>query len=268
MGSEDDSIFAADKMILLITNRSKNWLSSKSPNGDWMLTDALALRGNFTKTFGTLPIYYDTKNGFKGIMSESDGKEADATTDHPLVQLKSNTVITAEDVITNTAYPKIVLRINANPESERQTCQAQKALGLRMGSHKNLVSLVGEELLAPVTHTEDGDQKSYKEWNLHELFDVIEKEAMLQTYKSIQSMTVAILQYEFDWSLNCAVNAKRMNALIAHLKLLSIEITMSQQVLVLMTNIEYAATQTWGTKIFRVSLCLPTITNIVRRPRP
>ena len=268
MGSEDDSIFAADKMILLITNRSKNWLSSKSPNGDWMLTDALALRGNFTKTFGTLPIYYDTKNGFKGIMSESDGKEADATTDHPLIQLKSNTVVTAEDVIADPDYPKILLKIDADPESERQTCQAQKALGLRMGSHKNLVSLVGEELLAPVTHTEDGDMKSYNEWNLHQLFDVIKKEAMLQTYKSIQSMTVMILQYKFDWSLNCAVNAKRMNALIAHLKLLSIEITMSQQVLVLMTNIEYAATQTWGTKIFRVSLCLPTITNIVRRPRP
>ena len=60
-------------------------------------------------------------------------------------------------------------------------------------------------------------------------------------------MTVAILKYKFDWSLNCAVNAKRMNALIAHLKLLFIEITMSQQVLVFMTNIKYAATQTWGT---------------------
>ena len=166
-------------MILLIINRFKNWVLSKTPNGNWMLTDALALRGNFTKTFGTLPNYYDTKNEFTGIMSKSDGKEADATTDHPLIRLKSNTVVTAEDVIADTDYPKIMLKIDADPESKRQICQAQKALGLKMGSHEVLVSLVGEEVLAPVTHTKEGDMKIYDEWNLHKLFDVIKKEAML-----------------------------------------------------------------------------------------
>ena len=62
-------------------------------------------------------------------MSTSNGKDDDTTTDHPLLRLKSNTVVTAADVIADTTYPKIVLKINANPESERQTSQAQKALG-------------------------------------------------------------------------------------------------------------------------------------------
>ena len=127
-----------------------------------------------------------------------------------------------------------------------------------MGTFEILKSMVGEDMLAPVIQAEDGSRKSFDEWNMHELFDLIKKEAMLQTYKSVQDMTVRILLYKFDWSLNCAVNAKRFNTLIAHLKLLSINIPMCQQVLVLMTNIEYAATQTWGSEYLCAYPQLPT----------
>ena len=179
MKGEDDSIFMADKMVLLVHTRAKSWVLSKTPGGDWLLTDALSLRGNFTTTLSSLPNYYDTKNGFTGIISDSDGKKADETADHPLLKLKSNTVVTAQELIDDPEYPKILTMVDAVPEAERQTCQAQKALGLKIGTYEVLVSLVGEELLAPVTQTEDGDVKPYDEWNMHELFDLIEKEALL-----------------------------------------------------------------------------------------
>ena len=150
--------------------------------------------------------------------------------------------------------PTITTRADAQDEADRINQINQAVIGAKEGTTEAITDKVGSDITDAVLRTADGtDYRSIDDYELHELVTAAIQGADRPNTSDVLEQLAAILAFGFDFQKKVITNIELLRAKIARMHSYGIIIDDTQMALVLLANIELAASEAWGRE-FRPAL--------------
>jgi len=200
-------------------------------------------------------LFEDSTDGMKGLLS---------TATNTLTEYKATISIKCKDVLKDskdatarlssssgtTVQPEIATKSDAQEEADRQNTYRLAAIRVKEEVAVGITKIVGKDITNPILRTTDGiSVKSVDEYQLHQLITAITEGAERPEATTIRQQFVNIAGMVFDWRDTVAINVKKFATNTAKMQAYGIRVNDDLKAVVILANVEWAARQSWGTKI-------------------
>jgi hypothetical protein len=187
-------------------------------------------------------------------------KSTSAVTAKTVLDDAKHIAIAASTTSGTTIPPAIDMRSDAQDEADRLNLINQAVIGAKEGTDEAITKKVGTDVTDAILKTADGSNfKSIDDWQLEDVLAAIIQGADRSNTADVLNQLLAIIQFVFDFCKKVDANMELLRSKVGHLTSYGITIDNTQLALILLANIDTAASNEWGRE-FR-----PTLQTIRRR---
>ena len=149
-----------------------------------------------------------------------------------------------------TVDQKITNNKNSQEEADQHNVFRLAAIGVNEGIADGVTNIVGRDIINPILVMTDGSYlKSVDQYHIHQLFTAITEGAERSKSTNIRRQFVNIAGKVFNWRETVVTNIEQMAAMAAKLLGYSVQVHSYLRAVVILSNTEWAAQQTWGAEI-------------------
>jgi hypothetical protein len=139
---------------------------------------------------------------------------------------------------------------NTQEEVDRQNTYGLAAIEVKEGVAASITKIVRKDITKPILCMSNGISfKSVDEYKLHQLVTAITEGAERPEATTIRQQFVNIEGMVFDWRDTVAINVKKFATNTAKTQAYGIRVHDNLKTVVILTDVEWAACQPWGTEI-------------------
>jgi hypothetical protein len=143
--------------------------------------------------------------------------------------------------------PAIDSRSDVQDEADRCNLTNQAVIGAKEGTTEAITAKVGSDVTDAVLRTANGsDFKSIDDWQLKEVIATVVQGADRPNTAEVLSHLLAIIRFSFDFRKKVSANMEPLCSKAGRMQSYEIAINVTQLVLVLLANIDLAASENWG----------------------
>jgi len=162
--------------------------------------------------------------------------------------------INAQNLVGPNVVPLITDRTEAQDQADRLNMQNQAVIGAKEGTTEAIVLQFGRDVTDSVLKTADGvDLKGIDEYHLYDLMQVCIQGADRPATGDILGHLIEIISTRFDFRKKVINNVEALRAKTARLSTYGVNMDDTQIALIILANIEVAATQDYGNE-FKTAL--------------
>jgi hypothetical protein len=143
--------------------------------------------------------------------------------------------------------PKITTNTDAKEEAGRINMFRLAAIGAKEGAAAGISKVVGTDITDATLCTTDGqDFKTVDEYMLYALMRAVIKGAECPATIKVCKIYVSLCSTKFDFRIKMVVNVERLRSQAAKSKGYGVKVGEDVIVLIIISNVEWAASQDWG----------------------
>ena len=222
----------------------------KNEDGGYAYDDALIFEKQIERVFER-QYYESSSDGMKGLLAKAPN-DLNAILSTKLVSrssvLKESKATAArESTSTNTVAPEITSNNDAQDEADRINMFRLAAIGAKEGAAAGISKVVGTDITDATLRTTDGqDFKTVDEYTLYALMRAVIEGAERPATIDVRKLYVSLCSTKFDFRIKMVVNVERLRSQAAKSKGYGVKVGEDVIVLIIIANIEWAASQEWG----------------------
>ena len=162
--------------------------------------------------------------------------------------------LNAQNLVGPNVLPLITDRTEAQDQADRLNLQNQAVIGAKEGATEGIVLQFGRDVTDSVLKTADGvDFKGIDEYHLYDLVQVCIQGADRPATGDILGHLINIISTRFDFRKKIINNVEALRSKTARLSTYGVNMDDTQIALIILANIEVAATQDYGNE-FKTAL--------------
>ena len=121
------------------------------------------------------------------------------------------------------------------------------AIGAKEGAAAGISKVVGTDITDATLRTTDGqDFKTVDEYTLYALVRAVIEDAERPSIIDVRKLYVSLCSTKFDFRIKMVINVERLRSQAAKSKGYGVKVGEDVIVLIIIANIEWAASQEWG----------------------